>query len=71
MSQLSSQSSFQPNTAPSNDDYASAVIAAVGTRAAYDAEPTPGNLDAFRRANDILRQIRDARQRAAARNAGL
>jgi hypothetical protein len=71
MSQLSSQSSFQPNTAPSNDDYASAVIAAVGTRAAYDHAPTPDNLAALKDAERILRQIRDARQRAAARNAGL
>jgi hypothetical protein len=71
MSVYQSPSQSQLNTAPSNDDYASAVIAAVGTRAAYDHAPTPDNLEALRNAERILRQIRDARQRAAARKAGL
>jgi hypothetical protein len=71
MSVFQSPNTEQPHTIPSNDDYASAVIAAVGTRAAYDAEPTPGNLAALKDAERILRQIRDARQRAAARKAGL
>jgi hypothetical protein len=61
----------QRSIVPTNDDYASALIAAVGAQAAYDNDPTPANIEKLRQANYTLRYIRDARQRAAAKRAGL
>jgi hypothetical protein len=55
---------------PSDDEYASAVIMAIGAQAAFDASPTDSNYQVKREADTRLRFIRDQRQRAAAQKAG-
>jgi hypothetical protein len=55
---------------PTDAEYAAAVITSIGAQAAYDANPTEANYQTKRAADNRLRQIRDARQRAAAKRAG-
>ena len=53
------------------EDLAAAVVAEQVTEAAKDANPTPANLSAWASVMRAAKKVRDARQRAAAQEAGM